>query len=165
VERDLNSYFFKQFPVPVVKSKNTLARILAIDYGKKRAGLAVSDPFGNFAISLAAVEVKEIWDFLESYLKKEMVEGFVVGYPKTMRNEGSESLNYINPFIKKLTAKYPEKYVELFDERFTSSMALQAMIDGGMPKMKRQEKSRVDPLSAVIILQGYLDLKNKGIKV
>ncbi len=138
---------------------------MAIDYGKKRLGLAVSDPFGNFAVALAALEVKEIWNYLDDYIKKEAVEGFVVGYPKTMKNEGSESLTYINPFIQKLAKKYPEKYVELFDERFTSSMAKQAMIDGGMPKMKRQDKSRVDPLSAVLILQGYLDLKNKGIRL
>jgi putative Holliday junction resolvase len=140
-----------------------VARILAIDYGKKRLGLAVSDPFGNFAVSLAALEVKEIWNYLDVYLKSEEVEGFVVGYPKTMKNEGSESLHYINPFIEKLSKKYPDKYVRLFDERFTSSIAKQAMIDGGMPKLKRQDKSRVDPLSAVIILQGYLDLKNKVI--
>ena len=157
--------FFKQISVLVVKSKNSLARILAIDYGKKRIGLAVSDPLGNFAVALAALEVKEIWNFLEGYVKNEVVEGFVIGYPKTLRNEGSESLNYINPFIEKLSKKYPSRYVELFDERFTSSMAKQAMIDGGMPKMKRQDKSRVDPISAVIILQGYLDLKNKRIKV
>jgi putative Holliday junction resolvase len=142
-----------------------VARIIAIDYGKKRLGLAVSDPFGNFAVALAALEVKEIWNYLDGYLKNEQVEGFVVGYPKTMRNEGSESLNYINPFVEKLSKRYPEKFIELFDERFTSSMAKQAMIDGGVPKMKRQDKSRVDPLSAVFILQGYLDLKNKGIRI
>jgi putative Holliday junction resolvase len=142
-----------------------VARILAIDYGKKRIGLAVSDPFANFAVALAALEVKEIWNYLDDYMKDEQVEGFVVGYPKTMRNEGSESLTFINPFIERLSKRYPDMYVELFDERFTSSIAKQAMIDGGMPKMKRQDKSRVDPVSAILILQSYLDLKNKGIRV
>ena len=93
------------------------------------------------------------------------VEGFVVGYPKTLRNEGSESLAYINPFIEKLSKRYPRMYIELFDERFTSSMAKQAMIDGGMPKMKRQDKKQSRSVSAVMILQGYLDLKNKGIQI
>jgi putative holliday junction resolvase len=142
-----------------------VARILAIDFGKKRIGLAVSDPFGNFAVALVALDVQEIWNFLADYMKNENVEGFVVGYPKTMRNEGSASLSYINPLIEKLAKKYPDKYVELFDERFTSSIAKQAMIDGGVPKMKRRDKSKVDPVSAVLILQGYLDLKNKGIRV
>jgi putative holliday junction resolvase len=142
-----------------------VARILAIDYGKKRIGLAISDPFGNFAVALAALEVKEIWNYLDNYLKNEQVEGFVVGYPKTMRNEGSDSLTYINPFIEKLSKKYPGLYVQLFDERFSSTIAKQAMIDGGMPKMKRRDKSRIDPISAVIILQSYLDLKNKGIHI
>ena len=142
-----------------------MARILAIDYGKKRIGLAVSDPFGNFAVALCALEIKGIWKYLDEYMKTENVEGFVVGYPKTMHNEGSESLIYVNPFIEKLVKRYPRMYVELFDERFTSLIAKQAMIEGGMPKMKRQDKKRVDPISAVIILQGYLDLKNRGIRI
>lgn len=155
---------FKQIRPGIVKNSSIVVRTLGIDYGKKRIGLAVSDPFGNFAVALTTLEVKEIWTYLEEYLKKETVEGFVVGYPKTLKNEGSESLAYINPFIEKLSKKYPGKFIELFDERFTSSMAKQAMIDGGMPKMKRQDKSKVDTVSAVIILQGYLDLKNRGIK-
>jgi putative holliday junction resolvase len=142
-----------------------VARIIAVDYGKKRVGLAVSDPLGNFAVALDALEIREIWNYLDKYMKNEEVEGFVIGYPKTLRNEGPESLAYINPFIKKLAKKYPRLQIELFDERFTSSIAKQAMIDGGMPKMKRQDKKRIDPVSAVLILQGYLDLKNKGIRI
>ncbi len=137
-----------------------MGRILAIDYGRKRAGLAVSDPLGKFAVPVASVDVKDIWEAIDDYMLREMLDLFVVGYPKTLRNEPSQSLRYINPFIGRLKKKYPGKPVEIFDERFTSAIALQAMIDGGVPKMKRQEKGRVDPISAVIILQGYLDLKN-----
>ena len=139
-----------------------MGRIRAIDYGKKRAGLAVSDPLGKFAVALAAIEVKNLWEYLDNYLLNEDVESFVVGYTKTLQNQPSQAVSYINPFIGRLIKKYPGKPVELFDERFTSSMAMQAMIDGGMPKMKRQEKGRIDPISAVIILQGYLDMKNRN---
>jgi putative Holliday junction resolvase len=142
-----------------------LGRIVAIDYGKKRAGLAVSDPLGSFAVSLTAIDVNDIWRYLEDYMLREQVDRFVVGYPKTLRNEPSQALSYINPFIKKLRKRFPDKLIELFDERFTSSMAMQAMIEGGMPKMKRQEKKRIDPISAVIMLQGYLDLQNMRSKI
>lgn len=134
-----------------------MGRIVAIDYGKKRAGVAVSDPLGKFAVALGSVEANNLLAFLEAYTKKEKVDSFLVGYPKTLQNGPSQSLKFINPFIGRLIKKFPGIPVEVFDERFTSSMALQAMIDGGMPKMKRQEKGRVDTISAVIILQGFLD--------
>lgn len=136
-----------------------MARILAIDYGKKRTGLAVTDPLQLIANRLTTIPTHTIWDFLESYLQKEEVEMIVVGYPRQMNNEASEAVKYINPFLKKFGLKYPEIKMELMDERFTSKLAFQAMIDGGVKKQKRQDKAMVDGISATIILQSYLEQK------
>lgn len=139
-----------------------MGRLLAIDYGQKRVGIAVTDPLRIIATSLTTIETKEIFVFLEKYLKAEKVDVFIVGYPKQMNNELSESVRFIDPFLVKLKEKYPEILVELVDERFTSKMAFQTMIDSGIGKMKRRDKGLVDTISATIILQSYLEQnKNK----
>lgn len=136
-----------------------MARILAIDYGKKRVGLAVSDPGQIIANRLTTVPTHTIWDFLDDYFQKENVESVVVGYPKKMNNEPSESVSFINPFLKKFQKIYPKTKLDIFDERFTSKIAFQTMIDGGLGKQKRKDKAMVDAISATIILQGYLEQK------
>jgi putative holliday junction resolvase len=136
-----------------------LGRILAIDYGQKRVGLAVTDPLKFIANRLGTVSTNDIWDFLADYLKKEEVECLVVGYPKQMNNEASEAVRYINPFLKQFQKDYPDIRVELTDERFTSKLAFRAMIDGGLKKKARQDKAMVDSVSATIILQTYLEQK------
>jgi putative holliday junction resolvase len=134
-----------------------MGRIIGIDYGSKRIGLAVSDPLQIFASPLDTVSPKEFDNFIAGYIKKEEVESFVIGYPVQMNNKPSESVNYINPFIKKLNKTYPSIQIHLIDERFTSLMALRTMIDGGVKKKDRQDKSMVDKISASIILQSFLD--------
>ena len=133
-----------------------MSRILAVDFGQKRSGIAVTDPLQIIANGLAMISSHEIWKFLDDYLKKEAVETIVVGYPLQMDGTGSDSLRYINPFIGKLVKTYPNIRVVQFDERFTSKIAQRAMIDGGMKKKDRQNKGMVDQISAVIILQDYL---------
>ncbi|NPA66980.1 MAG: Holliday junction resolvase RuvX [Chlorobi bacterium] len=137
-----------------------MGRILAIDYGRKRVGIAVTDPLKIIANGLETVHSKDIFDFLEDYLKKEQVETIVVGYPLTLKNEDAEALRFINPFIKKLIKKFPEVNIDTYDERFTSKMATAAMIQGGMKKKDRQNKATVDKISAVIILQSYMEFKS-----
>jgi putative Holliday junction resolvase len=134
-----------------------MGRILAIDYGKKRVGIAVTDPLKLIANRLTTVPAHQIWEFLEEYITKEEVELIVVGYPKQLNNEPSESIRYINPFLKKLEKKYPNMPLKLIDERFTSKIAFQTMIDAGLGKKKRQDKALVDSVSATIILQSYLE--------
>ena len=141
-----------------------MSRILAIDYGKKRIGLAVSDPMQLIANRLTTIPSHTIWEFLSDYFMKENVETVVVGYPRQMNNEASDAVRYINPFLKKFQIKYPGVKLELQDERFTSKMAFQTMIDGGLKKQKRQDKSIIDGVSATIILQGYLELKRNSRK-
>lgn len=136
-----------------------MGRILSIDYGRKRVGLAVTDPGQIIASRLTTVPTHTIWDFLKEYFQKENVETVVVGYPKQMNNEASESVRYINPFLKRFQKIYPDMKLEIFDERFTSKIAFQTMIDGGLKKKKRQDKAMVDGISATIILQGYLEQK------
>ncbi|HBS87509.1 MAG: Holliday junction DNA helicase RuvA [Bacteroidetes bacterium GWF2_38_335] len=138
-----------------------MGRILAIDYGRKRTGLAVTDPLCIIAGPLADIPSNEVFDYIDSYLKNEKVDVFVVGYPKQMNNEASEAVIYINPFIKKLAEKYDKIQIDLMDERFTSKMAFQAMIDGGLKKKKRQDKGLIDKISAVIILQSWLSMNKK----
>ncbi|NQU54265.1 MAG: Holliday junction resolvase RuvX [Bacteroidetes bacterium] len=136
-----------------------MARVLAIDYGRKRVGLAVTDPRQIIASRLTTVPTHTIWDFLKDYFQKESVESVVVGYPKQMNNEASEAVRYINPFLKKFQKTYPDMNLEILDERFTSKMAFQTMIDGGLKKQKRRDKAMVDAISATIILQSYLEQK------
>ena len=137
-----------------------MGRILAIDYGQKRVGIAVTDPLKIIANGLTTVHSKDIFTFLEDYLSKEEVETIVVGYPVTLKNEGAQSLKYINPFIKKLLIKFPNLNIETIDERFTSKLAQIAMIEGGMKKKDRQNKALTDKISATIILQSFMEIKN-----
>jgi len=136
-----------------------MARILSIDYGRKRVGLAVTDPQQIIATRLTTIPTHTIWDFLNEYFQKENVEIVVVGYPKQMNNEASEAVRYINPFLKKFQIQYPDIQLEIHDERFTSKMAFQTMIDGGLKKQKRQDKALIDGISATIILQSFLEQK------
>jgi putative Holliday junction resolvase len=134
-----------------------MGRILAIDYGTKRIGLAVTDPLQIFASPLDTVSPAEFDSYIACYLKTEEVEAFVIGYPVQMNNKPSESVNYINPFIRKLRKTFPEKHIHLVDERFTSQMAFRTMIDGGVKKKDRKDKAMIDKISASIILQSFLD--------
>ena len=134
-----------------------MGRILSIDYGNKRVGLAVTDPLQIIATRLTTVAANEIWDFLADYFKREEVELVLVGYPKQLNNEPSEAIRYINPFLKKFQQIYNEMPLKLMDERFTSKMAFQTMIDAGVKKKDRQNKSTIDGVSATIILQSYLE--------
>ncbi len=141
-----------------------MARILAIDFGKKRVGLAVTDPAKIIATRLTTVPSNQIWDYLEEYFRKETVEAVVVGYPRQLNNEASEAVRYINPFLRKFQQKYPEMRLELADERFTSKLAFQTMIDGGLKKGKRQDKALIDGISATIILQTFLEQERNKIR-
>jgi len=134
-----------------------MGRILGIDYGNKRVGVAVTDPLQIFASPLDTVSTSDIERFIDDYMLTEKVDAFVVGYPVTMNNKPSESVKYIDPFIRKLRKKYPGLLVHLEDERFTSKMAFRAMIDGGLKKNRRKEKTIIDMVSASLILQSFLD--------
>lgn len=136
-----------------------MSRILAIDYGKKRTGIAVTDILQIIANGLTTVPTTELTNFLMDYLKKESVERIIVGHPKQMNNEDSENMKRITPFVNMLRKKIPHIPIELVDERFTSVLAHQAMIDGGLKKKDRQNKALVDEISATIILQSYLESK------
>ncbi len=136
-----------------------MGRILGIDCGKKRIGLAVTDPLGIFASPLETVNIQEFDRFVDNYQKTEVIDEFVIGYPVQMNNKPSESVKYIDPFIRRLKKRFPGKPVHMADERFTSQMAFRSMIDGGMKKKGRQDKSVVDKVSAAIILQSFLDRK------
>lgn len=139
---------------------NTLARILAIDYGKIRTGIAITDELQIIASGLTTVDTKKIFSFLTEYLKNESVELFVVGEPKQMNNTASESAQIINIFIEKLGLTFPKIPIKRIDERFTSKMAFQSMIDSGLKKQQRKNKALIDEISATIILQSYLSQKN-----
>ena len=134
-----------------------MARILALDFGKVRTGIAVTDKLQLIASGLTTVNTKDLLHFLEEYTQKESVERFVVGLPKQMDNTASESEGLIQEFLKKLTVKFPSIPVERQDERFTSKMAVQSMLDSGMKKKKRRDKALVDEISATLILQAYLN--------
>lgn len=135
-----------------------MGRILAIDYGRKRVGLAVTDPLQLIATPLATVPAHEVVEFLQRYVAESEVERFVVGEPRQMNGEPSESQRYITPFVNRLRKVLPEIPVVFYDERFTSVMAHRAIIEGGVKKMTRQtDKGLVDRVSAVIILQSYLE--------
>ena len=136
-----------------------MSRILAIDYGKKRTGVAVTDILQIIANGLTTVATPELMDFILKYIEKEPVERIIVGYPKQMNNEDSENMKRITPFVNQLKKKLPNIPVELVDERFTSVLAHQAMLDGGLKKKARQNKALVDEISATIILQSYLESK------
>lgn len=133
-----------------------MGRILAIDFGVKRTGIAVTDEMQIIASGLTTVDTKELMTFLTDYTEKENVELFLVGLPKQMNNEASESEKFIAPFISKLEKKIPQIPIKRIDERFTSKMAFQTMIDSGLKKKQRQNKALIDEISATLILQSYL---------
>ena len=136
-----------------------MERIIGIDYGRKRVGVAVSDPLGIFASPLDCISGAKIIDYLKTYAQKETVRLFVVGYPKNLDNTPSENLKFVDAFLKQLKKAFPDIPVELEDERFTSTIAHRTMIDGGMKKSDRRVKGNADKISAVLILQSYLDRK------
>jgi|TARA_B100001059_G_C17677355_1_gene497785 putative Holliday junction resolvase len=137
-----------------------MARLLAIDYGTKRTGIAVTDEFQIIASGLTTVNTKELLVFLKDYTTKEKVELFVIGEPKQMNNKVSESEADILPFIEKLKKAIPDIPIVRVDERFTSKMAFQTMIDSGLKKNQRKNKALVDEISATIILQSYMSSKH-----
>jgi putative Holliday junction resolvase len=134
-----------------------MGRILAIDYGQKRVGLAVTDELKIIANALTTVPSADIFNFLTTYLSKENIELFLVGEPKQMNNTPSESSKFVEPFVKKLIQTFPQIPIKRVDERFTSKMAFQSMIDRGLKKKDRQDKAMIDKISATIMLQSYLE--------
>jgi len=137
-----------------------LGRVLAFDYGKKRVGVAVSDPLQMIAQQLATLSPTEVWHFLDDYFAREEVDLVLIGYPvQTNGKGGSEALRYINPFIEKFLKRYPHIPLRQVDERFTSKIAQRLLIEGGFSRTQRQDKGRIDRLSAAIILQEYLNAK------
>ena len=136
-----------------------MGRILALDYGKVRTGIAVTDELQIIASGLTTVDTKDLLNFLRKFVQEEKVEKFVVGEPKQMNNLPSESEELIKPFLRTLEGVFPKIPVERQDERFTSKMAFQTMIDSGLNKKQRRNKALVDEISATIILQAYLNRK------
>jgi len=136
-----------------------VARVLAIDYGRKKVGLAVTDPYQIIANGMGTVPAHTILKYLKKYISEEEIETIVVGHPKQMNNTDSESMVYIKPFMEKLKVLFPEMNIEMMDERFTSKIAFQTMIDGGLKKKARRNKELVDSISATIILQSWLEKK------
>ena len=133
-----------------------MARILGIDYGRKRTGVAVTDPLQIVAGALGTVPTHTLEQFITDYVARENVELIVVGQPLQLNGEPSESMRYITPFVNRLRKILPDIPVVMYDERFTSTIAHQAMIDGGMKKSDRRDKARVDSIAATIILNDYL---------
>ena len=133
-----------------------MGRIMGIDYGRKRTGVAVTDPLQIVAGNLATVPTHTLLQFIKDYISHDPVERIVVGKPTQLNGEPSESMKYIIPFVNRLKKELPDVPVVMYDERFTSTIAHQAMIDGGMKKSDRRDKSRVDAIAATIILNDYL---------
>lgn len=136
-----------------------MGRIVAIDFGQKRVGIAVTDTLQIIANGLTTVPTSKIFDFLKDYVSKEPVDEFVVGLPKQMDYTDSESMKYITPFVNGLRNNFPNQQVQLFDERFSSKLASKAIAQSGMSKKNRQDKGLIDQVSATIILQDYLESK------
>lgn len=137
----------------------SMGRILAIDYGAKRTGLAVTDPLQIIANGLTTVETAKLVPFLQNYLQKEQVERIIVGLPKQMNGQESDNMKNIVPFVNRMKKLYPNLPIEYHDERFTSVMAHRVMLDSGIGKKARQNKALVDEISATIILQSYMESK------
>ena len=136
-----------------------MARILSIDYGKKRTGLAVTDPLQIIAGGLATVSTSELFEWLQAYLAKEQVERIIISEPRQPNGQPSENLARVQQFVNRWRKAVPSVPIEYFDERFTSVLAHQAMLDGGLKKKARQDKALVDEISATIILEDYLRSK------
>ena len=133
-----------------------MGRILAIDYGRKRTGLAVTDPLRITANPLLTIETNELMAWLTDYFAREQVDEVVIGHPTQMNGQDSESMNYIRPFMGNFRKQFPDKPITMYDERFTSVLAHRAMLAGGMKKKDRQDKAVVDKIAACIILEDYL---------
>lgn len=133
-----------------------MARILGIDYGRKRTGVAVTDPLQIVAGAIGTLPTHTVLQFIKDYVAKEQVELIVVGLPTQLNGQPSESMRYITPFVNTLRKQLPQIPVEMYDERFTSTIAHQAMLDGGMKKSDRRDKAKVDSIAATIILNDYL---------
>ena len=134
-----------------------MTRLLALDYGTKRVGIAVTDELQLIASGLCTVRTHDCMDFLIEYLSKESVSTIVMGIPKNLRNQNTDATPYVKGFAKQIRKQFPEMKVELIDERFTSKIAFQSMIDSGLKKKARQDKALVDEVSATLILQSYLE--------
>ena len=134
-----------------------MGRILAIDFGRKRTGLAVTDVLRITANPLLTIETKDLMNWLADYFAREPVDEVVIGHPTQMNGQESESMNYIRPFMGNFKKQFPDKPITMYDERFTSVLAHQAMLAGGMKKKDRQNKAAVDKIAACIILEGYLE--------
>jgi len=144
-----------------------MGRIMAIDFGQKRVGVAVTDENRIIATALETVHAKDIFIFLEKYLKNEKVDCIVIGEPRKMNNQLSDAVRFIDPFVRKLKKVFTEISIERFDERFTSKIAMQTIAMSGLKKKDRHNKANVDKISAVLILQSYMDYllrKNKKFK-
>ena len=133
-----------------------MGRILAIDFGRKRTGIAVTDPLKIVANGLATIPTHTLMDFIQDYIKRENVERIVVGLPKRLDNTPSESMKWLEPFLNRLRKVLPDMPVVLYDERFTSTLAHKAMLDGGMKKSDRRNKAVVDTIAPTVILNDYL---------
>jgi len=138
-----------------------MGRILAIDYGQKRVGIAATDELQIIANGLVTVPVKDIWSYLRNYLATENVDCIVVGEPRDMKNRPSDASRFIEPFVGKLRKTFPEMKIDRYDERFTSKMAHDAMLTGGLKKKRRQDKALVDTISATLLLQSYMESVNR----
>jgi putative Holliday junction resolvase len=138
-----------------------VARILSIDYGKKRTGLAVTDPLQIIAGGLATVATSELFDYLKDYVTREEVERMVIGEPKQPNGQPSENLQRVQQFVNRWRKAMPQIPIEYYDERFTSVLAHQAMLDGGLKKKARQDKALVDEISATIILEDFMRSRKK----
>ena len=134
-----------------------MTRLLALDYGTKRVGIAVTDELQMIASGLCTVRTHDCMDFLIEYLSKESVSTIVMGMPKNLRNQNTDATPYVKGFAKQIRKQFPEMKVELIDERFTSKIAFQSLIDGGLKKKVRQDKALVDEVSATLILQSYME--------
>lgn len=138
-----------------------MGRLLAIDYGRRRTGIAVTDTMQIVANGLTTVATHQLLTFLKQYTAKESVDRIIVGLPKQMNNQPSESMRYIEPFLRQLAKELPQIPVDMYDERFTSVLAHRAMLDGGMKKTARRDKAIVDEISATIILNDYLESRGR----
>ena len=134
-----------------------MGRLLAIDYGRKRCGIAVTDPLRIVATALATVPAAKLVEYVQAYVAANAVDRIIVGLPTTMRGEPSESMRYITPALGRLRKALPEMEIVMWDERFTSTLAHRAMIDGGYSRSDRRDKEAIDRMAAVIILNSYLD--------
>ena len=137
-----------------------MARILSIDYGKKRTGLAVTDPLQIIPNGLATVATSTLFDYLKDYVSRETVERIIIGEPKQMNGKGSENLTRVQQFVARWKKNMPNIPIEYYDERFTSVLAHRAIIDSGISRKARQNKALVDEISATIILQSYLQMRS-----